>query len=1045
MEQAKEFLKRVLKKAMKWTTRLLLPVLLPFIIIAVLLAGAVYFITVDDGTYKEDDWSSTPYAAGTYINGTSVESDGTIKSSTTIQELWDEMLKNNNRVDKYLKSPEELARLMKAEIVTQYPDTRSNPDEERTEEDWDEIINSDTLQGIIKFRRADTDGNTSTMTYVDPETFQSYIDAYNSSGSETAKQNALSHFTLKKSAASTTTNNGGLIAAGEGVMTSVSQAIINATNSTPWPGASLCSKWVDDVYDNAGLTAQRYVSAYEQSKHTVISTDKTAIPVGAAVYGTGTGTAGGPYGHVGIYIGDGKVVDSVSNGIQVSTLEEWIGWQENYARNSNNVLTDINGNEQHGWLGWGWADGDPVRGTTEDPNLDDNGFNDDDDEVDEEQRELNERKATTTPVSGDGYSQEYTSSAGITYKLYRQFEGSYANNSYWDGTVASDGCGPSSVAILASGLTSYSYTPGDIASQMGGPNGMTSYITLQNQMEALGMSTEIVHSPSAQDIQDRLRNGKVMLVSVNSNTIFTGNSHLMTIIDINSQGQVYIGNPGSSSLFGWYDVSEIMRGCDYIIATDAGAAGIAKSENTSEYVAVVATWRQVDTSVETNDPNVDAYSTTEYTMTTTDINYEEMVDPYTMPFDMLWALLVVGEDRNFIFEIADLIYNSDIEITVHDNLTVNTDVDEWHYSLRTKAIVNATITATGGGRTVTREVSDDVHDPAGDDKKYTTTKTIVTQTNTISTALTRANVWIVDYQNNYTYVSPSETTATDTATEPDEEYPDSPSRTGTDYSFCEHVEQKRNEAEQEIRNILEAPTSSGAHSGATTTTSTGTATSMAGSVSASVSSAVDAEVEYYERYVDIYDNITNTVRTQKYTQGTPTIKEKTDKDSEEPNFVTIFNKGKYRNNKSAIKDASSWLFEIIETNDSTADMLDLIKYLLYKATGVDYGVDEFDFSIFYPGQLVTAGDGDYIVDTTKSPSNIVITDLNTLKQAFSGYSNDRVLQQYAYYFLECQEQYHVNAVFAAAVSITESSAGTNVAIGGNNMFSISNGGQRKLE
>mgnify|MGYP002545559507 FL=1 len=59
--------------------------------------------------------------------------------------------------------------------------------------------------------------------------------------------------------------------------------------------------------------------------------------------------------------------------------------------------------------------------------------------------------------------------------------------------------------------------------------------------------------------------------------------------------------------------------------------------------------------------------------------------------------------------------------------------------------------------------------------------------------------------------------------------------------------------------------------------------------------------------------------------------------------------------------------------------------------------------------------------------------------------DDRVLQQYAYYFLECQEKYNVNAVFAAAVSITESSAGTNIAIGGNNMFSISSGGQRKLE
>lgn len=136
-----------------------------------------------------------------------------------------------------------------------------------------------------------------------------------------------------------------------------------------------------------------------------------------------------------------------------------------------------------------------------------------------------------------------------------------------------------------------------------------------------------------------------------------------------------------------------------------------------------------------------------------------------------------------------------------------------------------------------------------------------------------------------------------------------------------------------------------------------------------------------------------------------------------------------------------WFFKIVKNNEKTANLLDLTKYLMFLASNTNYGVTTFDFDIFTPKTLTSVGGGDYIVDTTQSPSEIVITDLDTLKQAFSWYSNDRVLQQYAYYFLECQERYHVNAVFAAAVSITESSAGTNIAIGGNNMFSISNGGQ----
>ena len=139
-------------------------------------------------------------------------------------------------------------------------------------------------------------------------------------------------------------------------------------------------------------------------------------------------------------------------------------------------------------------------------------------------------------------------------------------------------------------------------------------------------------------------------------------------------------------------------------------------------------------------------------------------------------------------------------------------------------------------------------------------------------------------------------------------------------------------------------------------------------------------------------------------------------------------------------ESSEMLFKLLGKFEKTQSHERLMRYLLYLLTGNDYGVTEFDFYEFLGIDLMTAGAGDYVVDTTQSPESIVITDIDTLRQAFSWYSNDQVLQQYAEYFLECQEKYHVNAIFAAAVSITESSAGTNIAIGGNNMFSISNGG-----
>ena len=177
--------------------------------------------------------------------------------------------------------------------------------------------------------------------------------------------------------------------------------------------------------------------------------------------------------------------------------------------------------------------------------------------------------------AGDGYPEgTYSLSNGITFKKYRQDRGSWANQGYSSGTITSSGCGPTSVAILASGLVSSSITPSRTAADMGGAgNGGTNYLKLQNEMNNLGMTASVKHNPTNEDITNALRSGNVMLVSVESSTIFTPNSHIMTVVDINSAGQVYVINPNSegrkSSPTGWYNPSELTKGSQYIITTPA--------------------------------------------------------------------------------------------------------------------------------------------------------------------------------------------------------------------------------------------------------------------------------------------------------------------------------------------------------------------------------------------------------------------------------------------------------------------------------------------
>lgn len=930
MDEAKEAIKELGKKIKRHYKRVIQAIIV-LIFLLILLGGAVYYTTVDDGTYKEDDWSSTPYGAGQYKNGVTVDADGNLKNGMTAQELWDKMIENKSRVDEYLDGPEELARLMRAEIVTKYPDTRPKPDEEIK---WEELIkNPDIMQGIIKFKRAGNDGNKTTMRYVSPSTFQGYIDTYNQTGSEEAKQNALHSFTLKKASSKTGPKQTGpeLYWPAEG--TQISSPF--GPRSSPTAGASSNHGGID-------IPVSQGSNVYVCEKGTVTSAEFTSWGGNMVVVDHGNGYVTKYEHNSQLLVSAGDTVEKAQVIALAGSTGISTGPHVHFQVEYNGEKIDPLGFKYHNGMGNGTG-GFGVSEDSTDKDKKDKDKKEDKDKKDKDKKQDNAQKATATSVDGDGYVETYTSSAGITYKHFKQIYGSYRYNPYWDGTINSSGCGPTSVSILASGILNSDKTPADIASEMNNVYGYTSYVTLSQEMESLGMPCEVIHSPSAQTIQDNLKNGKVMLVSVNSGTIFTGGSHIMAIVDINEQGQVYIGNPSSFTKQGWYDVSELMKGCDYIITTEAGASGIASTSNSSGYTAVVATWTQVDTTVTSNDPAVgNPEIPSIYTMTTTNVNYEEMVDAYTMPFDLLWALLVVGEDKNFIFELIDLIYNSDIQITIHDNLTTNTDIDEWHYTMRQKAEVDATIYSSSAGKSATSR-DHCTHDPHAE-KDYITTKTVITQTNTLSIALTKADVWIVDYENEYTYLGAvAGEPVTHTVTKRNEVYPDSPTSTGDSYS-CEHINALKEKTEGRVKTTTTHATSS-----VTTETKTEPITSQE-----------RIKVEYYTKYINISDNISNQTTTQRYIPGLPRIvEEKTDKKSKRPNFVTIFRKGKYKNNKRKIKDAAKWLFEIIETNENIADYWpDLMRYLLYKATGRKYnGVDEFDFNIFKPGSFKKIGGG----------------------------------------------------------------------------------------
>lgn len=105
----------------------------------------------------------------------------------------------------------------------------------------------------------------------------------------------------------------------------VQKKIVNAAFITPSPGPGWCAMWVSQVYQNAGLG---YIggNANDMYRNHTFTSDRSKLEVGMLVAvesSSSGGQAGLIYGHVGVYIGDGKVIDNIGH-IRVTTLDDWI-------------------------------------------------------------------------------------------------------------------------------------------------------------------------------------------------------------------------------------------------------------------------------------------------------------------------------------------------------------------------------------------------------------------------------------------------------------------------------------------------------------------------------------------------------------------------------------------------------------------------------------------------------------------------------------------------------------------------------------------------
>lgn len=103
-------------------------------------------------------------------------------------------------------------------------------------------------------------------------------------------------------------------------------AVIAACQSTPSPGGGLCAAWCSNVMMNAGF---EFISgnANDMYAEYCFSSDPADLRPGMAVaVSTHPHTSAGRiYGHIGMYIGDGTVMDNIGY-IRTISLDEWVAY-----------------------------------------------------------------------------------------------------------------------------------------------------------------------------------------------------------------------------------------------------------------------------------------------------------------------------------------------------------------------------------------------------------------------------------------------------------------------------------------------------------------------------------------------------------------------------------------------------------------------------------------------------------------------------------------------------------------------------------------------
>lgn len=394
---------------------------------------------------------------------------------------------------------------------------------------------------------------------------------------------------------------------------------------------------------------------------------------------------------------------------------------------------------------------------------------------------------------------------------------------------------------------------------------------------------------------------------------------------------------------------------------------------------VIAQWTKIETTGKAD----------EVIISLKHIDYKSAISQYTTPMNFFIYLTMVSQNPEFVSAVTDMVKNSRIELTIMDTKTVNVEEEKYSFTRNTKTthetkrqgvVINTYTTSRSRGV----------------EQTTTTTTTTVVPTPKITYAKTWFSEQRITYKiaNQDPYHNYEKYTENEDSSLADDAEPGDPQANGStswNTNKCREIttDVTGTTYKEETRGNVTDKTGEKGSNGVTQ---------------------------------DSYKNERRQVK------NNFTVDDKTTFLGLLDDYFKIPNSNRYEAaGKTNMVGGAEWLFGLMEKDGRLQNLEQVMRYVMYKYTGKEYGVKELDLSIFNIRDFsdLTSVGLKVKVGETGAPEALTKQQIEEIiSKRFSGEAYNNLMSAIDA-FMEIQNRYHVNAVFAIAVAQKESSCGVN--------------------